>query len=212
MPNVRAPALCHKDRDLDETGVCGASTITAGSTLLVSPAEEDHDSLEQMFRQQGWILYKTRTLGSALAFLRANPVPVVIAERNLPPGDWVDLLNAIHRLPEPPLPIVTSQLADDYLWAEVLNLGGHDVLAKPFQLPELRWVLGGAWRIMQDNGHGRTSRRVGQPSLLRNELRRRAWGTQFDSSHKSGRRIKSVPRPWAQDARCGRTGSLHCFE
>jgi DNA-binding response OmpR family regulator len=119
--------------------------------LLVGPAEEDHEALGQVFRQQGWILHKTRALGSALAFLRDYPVPVVIAERDLPLGDWKDLLAAIRLLPDPPLLIVTSRSADECLWAEVLNLGGHDVIAKPFQPAELRWVLGGAWRIVEEN-------------------------------------------------------------
>jgi len=41
----------------------------------------------------------------------------------------------------PPLLIVTSRLADERLWAEVLNLGAHDVLAKPFNAEEVVRVL-----------------------------------------------------------------------
>jgi hypothetical protein len=36
-------------------------------------------------------------------------------------------LVAIQRVPKPPLLVVTSRLADEYLWAEVLNLGGQAV-------------------------------------------------------------------------------------
>ena len=43
----------------------------------------------------------------------------------------------------PPL-VVTSRLADDYLWSEVLNLGGWDVLAKPFRQQEVLYVLDSA--------------------------------------------------------------------
>ena len=45
------------------------------------------------------------------------------------PIDWLEYLES---LPNPPLLIVTSRLADERLWAEVLNLGAWDVLAKPF--------------------------------------------------------------------------------
>jgi hypothetical protein len=34
-------------------------------------------------------------------------------------------------LHNPPRVTVTSRLADDYLWGEVLNGGGYDLLAKP---------------------------------------------------------------------------------
>ena len=121
--------------------------VEAKTALLVSPLSEDHEFLSQTFAAQDWVLYPTRTLGSALVLLREQPVRVVITERDLPLGDWKDVLVAIQRVPKPPLLVVTSRLADEYLWAEVLNLGGHDVLAKPFQAVELRWVLESAWRI-----------------------------------------------------------------
>ena len=45
-----------------------------------------------------------------------------------------------------PLLLVTSKTADENLWAEVLNLGGYDVLMKPFELGEVTRVIGMAWR------------------------------------------------------------------
>jgi DNA-binding response OmpR family regulator len=41
-------------------------------------------------------------------------------------------------------------LADDHLWAEVLNLGGYDVLAKPFDGCELFRALSSAWWANED--------------------------------------------------------------
>ena len=103
------------------------------AALLASAAGEDRESLEGVFSQQGWTLYCTATMDAAVTFLRENPVPVLISERDLPAGNWKDLFTATRRLPNAPLFIVASRLADDDLWAEVLNLGGHDVLSTPFQ-------------------------------------------------------------------------------
>jgi DNA-binding response OmpR family regulator len=47
------------------------------------------------------------------------------------------------RIPTPL--IVTSRLADEKLWAEALNLGAYDVLAKPFDLSELVRSVNLAW-------------------------------------------------------------------
>ena len=124
---------------------------TTRSALLVSAVDEDHESLGQVFSPQGWILYKARTLEAAVDFLRRTPVPVVVTERDLPLGNWKDVLAAIQQLPRTPLLIVTARLADELLWAEVLNLGGHDVLSQPFQVSELLWVLGNAWRRGENN-------------------------------------------------------------
>lgn len=62
---------------------------------------------------------------------------MVISEQDVPGGGWKKILSALQQLSRPPLLVVTSRLADEYLWAEVLNPGGHDVLAKPFRAKEL---------------------------------------------------------------------------
>ena len=116
-----------------------------GAALLISPAERDHQILGNLFREQNWTLYSAHSLGSACAMLRRRVVPVVITERDLPDGDWRGVLEAVHSLPSPPLVIVTSLKADERLWAEALNLGAYDVLAKPFSRTELIRVLGSVW-------------------------------------------------------------------
>jgi hypothetical protein len=42
--------------------------------------------------------------------------------------------------------VVASRHADENLWGEVLNLGGYDVLIKPFDCSEVTRVVGMAWR------------------------------------------------------------------
>jgi FixJ family two-component response regulator len=56
------------------------------------------------------------------------------------------MLEHISLLPYPPLLIVTSRLADARLWAEALNLGAYDVLAKPFDATEVIRSASRAWR------------------------------------------------------------------
>jgi DNA-binding response OmpR family regulator len=121
--------------------------IQCKAALLVSAADEDYQALGDLFSQQGWTLYQTTTLNAAVAFVCKNPVPVLITERDLPLGNWKDLFAAMLQLPRAPLFIVTSRLADEHLWAELLNLGGHDVLCKPLQTKEVLWVLHSAWAL-----------------------------------------------------------------
>jgi len=45
----------------------------------------------------------------------------------------------------PPMLIVASRTADEYLWAEALNLGAYDVLSKPYRAAEVVRVLSMAW-------------------------------------------------------------------
>ena len=60
--------------------------------------------------------------------------------RLLEDGTWKSVLGHIRGEAHPPLLVVTSRVADEHLWAEVLNLGGYDVLAKPFIAEEVRHV------------------------------------------------------------------------
>lgn len=115
------------------------------TVLAISPLEEDHVFLKHIFGHSNWQIRHSRTCREALAVLTGNRVPVIISEKQLPDGNWKDILSAAGRQSQPPLLIVTSRLADDHLWAEVLNLGGYDVLMKPFDPTEVFRVVSLAW-------------------------------------------------------------------
>lgn len=63
----------------------------------------------------------------------------------MPGGSWKGVPHAIRGFSEPPSLIVISRLADNRLWAEALNLGVYDVLAKPLVPGEVACVLTSAW-------------------------------------------------------------------
>lgn len=77
-------------------------------------------------------------------------IPIVICESNLLPGTWQDMLHCLRLLSDPPFLIVTSRLADGHLWAEALNLGAYDVLAKPFDKDEVVRIVSLAWQHWND--------------------------------------------------------------
>jgi DNA-binding response OmpR family regulator len=122
--------------------------------LSISPMEEDHFFLQNILnRLQGTVDPRRKfaptsctTLVSGLAALRKRQFEVVVCERDLTPGSWKDVLEQTIILPDPPSFIVTSRLVDELLWAEALNLGAYDVLAKPFDRTEAIRVVGAAWR------------------------------------------------------------------
>jgi DNA-binding NtrC family response regulator len=119
------------------------------TVLSVSPFVEDHEALAHILHQYSWTLYRASTVAAATGFLSSQPISLVVGERDLPPHTWRDLLVEVGALPSKPLVIVTSHQADDYLWAEALNLGAYDVLAKPFDVAEVRRTLSSAalnWR------------------------------------------------------------------
>jgi len=117
------------------------------SVLLISPRVEDHASLQHIFDRSkfNWLFRAVSTCGEALAHAWEYDTAVVICEQFLPDGDWKLMMSKFESLPLRPTLIVTSRLADDLLWAEVLNLGGYDVLAQPFDSDEVCRVVFLAW-------------------------------------------------------------------
>jgi len=122
--------------------------------LLISSLSEDQVSLRHVFDQSNWLLHKVSTCSEALTYLSDNDTAVVICERDLPDGDWKIVLNRFGSLPMPPSLIVTSRLANDELWAEVLNLGGYDVLAQPFDPQEVYREVFLAWHAQKRRARG----------------------------------------------------------
>jgi DNA-binding NtrC family response regulator len=117
----------------------------APTLLAVGAVEEGHGG-ESVFNEFPWEMRRAESCLDALVILHRDPPRVLICEQHLPDGTWRDILAMASAVECPPPVIVTSRLADDYLWAEVLNLGGYDVLAKPFDRQEVRRTVTLAWQ------------------------------------------------------------------
>jgi DNA-binding response OmpR family regulator len=115
--------------------------------LAISPDVEDHEIVRQILEGSGWRTLACKTRGQARRLWRQ--ASVVLCEQKLPDGDWKEVLTELQSVLDPPLLIVMSRLADSGLWAEVLNLGGYDVLAKPLKAEEVLWTVATAHRCFQ---------------------------------------------------------------
>ena len=106
--------------------------------LVVTPYDQDRMRLESILQPPRWRVYAARDLQEAVALAQIHSAQVTICESELPDGTWKCLLDALAQLAVQPRLIVSSRLADDRLWAEVLNLGGYDVVLTPFEADEVR--------------------------------------------------------------------------
>jgi DNA-binding NtrC family response regulator len=117
---------------------------TPTTLLAVSDQEDDLHLLEQTFRGTNWRLSKAKSYREAMAILCRDRMPVVICRCCLPDGNWKDILSQIAELPDAPRLIVASGEPD--LCAEVINLGGYDLLTTPLDQHEVIRAVGCAWR------------------------------------------------------------------
>lgn len=102
-------------------------------------------SLQEILSHADWEIHDAYRFREALACLDLNEIGVVITERDLAEHCWQDLLDAVARMCHGPNLIVASRLADERLWAELLNLGGYD-LHTPFEASETIRVISLAWQ------------------------------------------------------------------
>jgi DNA-binding response OmpR family regulator len=122
------------------------------TVLAVLPAEEDRKSIERVLAHSKWKLTFARDFRESQAKLRRSVPGVVISDHDLSNGYcWKDLLQELGVLEDPPPLIVVTRLADDFLWAEVLNLGAHDLLAKPFDKRDVLHAVSTASRTARTN-------------------------------------------------------------
>lgn len=148
-PRHEVPAASPLSPDLDN-GI---------ELLVVSAVESDLNSLRGILEPIRASLRFSATRAHALELLRAGSIGVVISNAELPDGTWRDFIDPIAVLTPPPDLIVCSRLADERLWAEVLNLGGYDVLAIPFHAGEVEYAVNAACRTYRSKLAAEQARR-----------------------------------------------------
>ena len=109
--------------------------------LSISAVAADHASLRRILCDQLWQIVIASNYTEAVACLCRDRVDVVACERHLPDGTWKDLLGHIAEMLDPPVLIVTSEVADPHFRDGVRALGGYDVITKPFDAKEVRRLL-----------------------------------------------------------------------
>jgi DNA-binding NtrC family response regulator len=131
--------------------------------LSASPSVEDHRRLAEILEPSDLSprIQSAQSVDEAVAIAKRALVPVAIVERDLPGGAWQSFLERIQQISPRPLLVVTSLQADDYLWAEALNIGAFDVLAKPFASAEVTRVV--SWACLRWCEMNRTAARHHKP-------------------------------------------------
>jgi DNA-binding NtrC family response regulator len=117
---------------------------TSQSILLISQYAEDWEQFQEFLMELPCKLETAPSWLTAARVLKRGHFSVVISEAQLPDATWEHVLSSLIYLEGPPRLIVISRLADDRLWAEVLNRCGFDVLAKPLARDEVVRVVGHA--------------------------------------------------------------------
>jgi len=140
------PELECARRSSSDRGTLAEKPIANRTIVAVFPSGEDRTSLINIFGRSKWKLQFTSTLAETQAALSPAPGAVISGARLCDGHSWNDLLCEMQKMECPAPLIVGDRLADERLWAKVLNLGGYDLLAKPFNAKEVLHVVSTACR------------------------------------------------------------------
>jgi DNA-binding response OmpR family regulator len=131
----------------------GWSPLRPGSTLIVfvSSSGADAQELRRLVGSYGLFVVNVPDLCGAISVIeRTNPSVVVCDTEIEGEGSWRDLLET-RQTDGTFTCIVVSPDPDDHLRAEVLNLGGFEVLTRPFRSEEVERTIGAA-ALLRFNG------------------------------------------------------------
>jgi DNA-binding NtrC family response regulator len=120
------------------------------TVLLVSQEPEDAAVLESAVPGQRLRIHRCPSVSEVAAAIDSCQPSVVVSEGELPDGTWRSVLTETDSRGKAVPVLVVSRQADEHFWAEVLNLGGFDVLVKPFDASEVSRVLQMALRYWEN--------------------------------------------------------------
>ena len=114
------------------------------SALVVMPTERRGGLIPCLSRSTVEVRTAS-TCHEAAEVLRHDPtVRIVLTDLHLSDGTWVDVLRRAGGSPGSPRVVVCPRLADERLWAQVLEAGAFDILVEPYHEPEVARILDAA--------------------------------------------------------------------
>jgi DNA-binding response OmpR family regulator len=118
--------------------------------LLIEPLDSLRRALRKILTSPQWEICEAATYCDAVEILNSLRVSVAICDTDIADGNWQVLLADLQNRADPPTLVVTSRLADERLWAEVLSRGAYDVLVQPFERGEVLRVARMAWMAWRE--------------------------------------------------------------
>ena len=134
-PDFSGPSL-HRD---DRAGIAAITVIGLAFT------DKDRAVLAEVCSRRQWNVLFADTCDQARAALDQVKAPVILCDRDLPGGEWRDVVQALASFPHRACVILISRVVDDYLWNEVVQRGGYDVLLKPLREEDVVRAVRLAW-------------------------------------------------------------------
>ena len=109
--------------------------------LLASERNDDYRTLQALLQNTRWTLVRPLSWGEVSSFCDRAVNPVVLVDRHFQGSDWRFTVSSLLNTTASCCLILLSDVSDPYLWNELVQQGGFDVLARPFERSEVLRTL-----------------------------------------------------------------------
>ena len=113
--------------------VCRGQATALMPVLLASERDDDYRTLQALLQNTKWTLVRPLSWGEVSSFCDRLVNPVVLVDRHFQGSDWRFTVASLLNTTASCCLILLSDVSDSYLWNELVQQGGFDVLARPFE-------------------------------------------------------------------------------
>jgi|ERR1035437_4519119 FixJ family two-component response regulator len=109
--------------------------------LIVTSHTEDVEELKSILRETPWELTDASHLEDPSAALKGAAVPILLFDRDSAGACWQVTMRRLIKTRRGVCVVLLSSVADQYLWDEVVQHGGFDLLTRPFRKEQVLSTL-----------------------------------------------------------------------
>ena len=113
--------------------VCRGQATTSMPVVLASERNDDYMTLHALLQDTKWSVTQALSWGEVSRFCGRVVSPVVLVDRHFQGPDWRFTFSSLLNTTANCCLILLSDVSDPYLWNELVQHGGYDVLARPFE-------------------------------------------------------------------------------
>ena len=123
--------------------------------LVLAGPKQTETRLREIVESAGWQLHHSPEWRLALDLAVRLGATVFMFDYDANPSEWEDALGRVLNWSHAPAFLMTSRLADDRLWAELLARGGYDLLLTPFDDAEVQRTIRSAHQHCKESAMAR---------------------------------------------------------
>lgn len=116
--------------------------------LVLSMSLEDRFLLERLGRRHGWGLWFIDSPRVGFRLVSENAFDVILCDRNQPGYPWREVVDRLSVSAPRSCVLLISPAKDDYLWGEVVQHGGYNVVSRPLREESVLQVIQAAVRFL----------------------------------------------------------------